>query len=71
MEMHRLQRLQNGAGIIIRNILSGNSKKVCIRHRESIEKIFSYSEILMCRPFPFTWETMSSRTALLNLPQME
>lgn len=71
MEMHRLQRSQNCAAIIIRNILSGSSKKVCILRQESIEKIFNYSEILMCRPFPFTWETMSSRMALLNLPQME
>ena len=39
--------------------------------KNELEKIFNYSEILMCRPFPFTWETMSSRTALLNLPQME
>ena len=38
---------------------------------EIAERCGYHNAILICKPFPFIWETMSSRTALLNLPQME
>lgn len=38
---------------------------------EIAERCGYHNAILICKPFPFIWETMSSRTELLNLLQME